>query len=109
MKAKMYSQKDHSYLFDHVLDGFASSHDGIEQLRDSGLIGDDEYADLLKKNSSRLIDRIKEFKIIRGVTCVAFAVMFTWMQATGDQLEMRRARTGRIRTRTEQARRKETT
>lgn len=96
MKQSMLSKKNSSYLFDHVLDGFRSSYEGIEQLKQQHLISEDEYVDLLKKNSSRLIDRIKEFKVHMKLVSLFFAVQFAMLQVNGDDLDMRR--TSRTRT-----------
>jgi hypothetical protein len=92
MKPLMLSKKNSSYLFDHVLDGFKSSHHGIEKLKTQGLINEDEYADLLRKNSDRLIERVQEFKLFSRLTCVFFAALFFYLQVTGDDIEARRAR-----------------
>lgn len=102
MKQAMLSKKNSTYLFDHVLDGFKSSHEGIEQLQQQGLIQPSEYIELHKKNATRLIDRIKEFKLHTRLISVFFAVLFSWMQVNGDDLDMRRS--SRVRTRTSTAR-----
>lgn len=86
----MLSRENATYLFDHVLDGFESSHRGIEELRRSGLIDQSEYTDLLEKNTVRLIDRIKEFKICQRLTCILFACVFTWMQVAGEDMAIRK-------------------
>lgn len=91
------SEEKATYLFDHVLDGFESSHKGIEQLREKDLISDEEYKDLLRKNIARLIDRVKEFKIAQRLTCIAFAALFTWMQIGCEDLDMRRSSRLRLR------------
>jgi len=101
MKAKMYSGKSNSYLHDHIIDGFASSHDGIQNLKKSGLIKDEEYTQLLEKNIDRLINRIKEFRLAERVASVFFAVLFFYLQITDEDLEMRRARRVRVRKRNE--------
>lgn len=103
MKPTMLSRERATYLFDHVLDGFESSHKGIEQLKKNNLIGDQEYTELLEKNTKRLIDRVKEFKIVQRLVCLVFACMFTVIQVNGDDLEMRRS--SRTRTRTSTSRR----
>ncbi len=101
MKQTMLSKKNASYLFDHILDGFRSSHEGIEKLYNQKLIDDHELVELLEKNSTRLIERIKEFKFVNQLVSVFFAVLFMYMQTSGDDLEMRRparARTSSSRT-----------
>ena len=101
MKPTMLSKKNASYLFDHVLDGFRSSYEGIEKLKDSHLIDEKEFTELLEKNSDRLIQRIREFKILTGLISVFFSILFLYMQVMGDNLDMRRparARTSSSRT-----------
>jgi len=101
MKAKMYSGKSNSYLHDHIIDGFASSHDGIRNLKKSGLIQEEEYTELLEKNIDRLINRIKEFRLAERVASIFFAGLFLYLQITDEDLEMRRARRVRLRKRNE--------
>lgn len=95
MKNANLSKQKTEYLFDHVLDGFKGSHEGIEQLRAKHIISDEEYTELLVKNSKRLIERIREFKIMfleaaKRATCIIFAMMFGYMQVNGDDLDMRK-------------------
>ena len=91
MKAVMLSKKKVDDLFHHVFGGFKSSYEGIEQARDCNAIKtDQEELELLRKNSQRLIDRIREWQIINNITCIFFALMFALMQVNGDQLELRR-------------------
>lgn len=84
-----------SHLFDHVLDGHAKTHEGINNLRGMNLIDEQTYVDLLKKNAERLISRIIEFKLIHRLVCIFFAALFLYMQITCEDLEMRRGRRGR--------------
>lgn len=89
-------------LFDHILDGHKSSYEGIHALRDRGLVSDQEFTDLLKKNTERLIDRIKEFKIVHRLVCISFALLFGYMQISADDMEFsRRGRRSRSRRRNE--------
>jgi hypothetical protein len=90
MKPKMMSKNSLEYLFNHILDGFRSSHEGIIQLQHDHLVTDDEIHELVRKNSERLIDRIREFKIIEKLTCIFFAALFGYMQISGSDLEARR-------------------
>jgi hypothetical protein len=90
MKAVMLSKAKASHLFDHVLDGFEKSHQGIENAHNMGLFSDKEELDLLRMNSQRLIERIREWKIINNITCIFFAVVFALLQINGDQLELRK-------------------
>lgn len=101
MKPRMMSKQAMDHLFDHILDGFKTSHQGIQDLYTMGLINANDLADLLKKNSDRLITRIHEFKAIQKLMCILFAVMFGYCQITGEDLEMRRARRVRTRRRNE--------
>jgi hypothetical protein len=94
MKPKMYSSVSNSLLHDHILDGFASSHKGIQNLKKEGIIREDEYTTLLEKNIDRLLDRIKEFRVMEKMLCIFFALLFAYMQISGDDLEMRRGRRG---------------
>ena len=83
------------YLFDHILDGFVKSHEGLEFLLREGMIDQEEYTLMLRKNAVRVIDRIHEFK--NKVLSIFFAGLFSYMQVQGADLEMRRpVRTGRI-------------
>lgn len=59
VKAKMYSEKAHARLY-HILDEFETSHRGIQNLK--GIIPDDQYMELLEKNSEQLIHRIMLFR-----------------------------------------------
>lgn len=92
----MMSSKALSYLFDHILDGFKTSHEGILNLKQQQLVSDEEIEDLIRKNSERLIDRIREFKIHEKIFGIFFACLFTWMQIDGEDLEMRRPNRGRV-------------
>lgn len=104
MKAKMYSEKAHSDLFHHIIDGFETTFEGIQKAHETQVISDQELTEFLKKNSTRLIERIREFKIMNGLISIFFAGMFCLMQVGGEDLEMRRssvrARTSRTTTRT---------
>jgi hypothetical protein len=88
---KMYSKERHDYLHFHIIDGAISSHQGIKNLKDEGIITETEYTTLLEKNIERLIDRIKEFRIIERMVCIFFAMLFGYMQVMADDLEMVRA------------------
>lgn len=88
-------------LFDHILDGFKSSHAGIRQLKEKELIDEGAYIDLLEKNSQRLIDRIHEFKVGQRLVSILFAMMFFWMAISDNDLQMRRSRRMRTRRRNE--------
>lgn len=80
----------------HIFTNFESSLGSIEIARQKHLIDDSEVTELLKKNSQRLIDRIKEFKIATRIISIFFAILFSYMQVKGEDLEMRRpARSGR--------------
>jgi len=98
MKPKMMSKNSLEYLFHHILDGFKTSHEGIAQLQQNKLVSDEEIHELIKKNSERLIDRIREFRMTEKLLSVFFVALFGYMQITGEDLEMRRparARTGK--------------
>lgn len=97
-----WSKKQRDYLFHHILGGFEGSTQSIELAREGQLLTDEEYTALLKKNSQRLIERIKEFKITYRLLSIGFACLFSYMQVNGDDIEMRRPT--RVRTRTQQAR-----
>lgn len=101
MKPRMMSKAAMDLLFDHILDGFKTTHQGIQDLYTLGLISADELADLLKKNSDRLITRIHEFKAVQKLMCIVFAVMFGYYQVSGEDIEMRRARRVRSRRRSD--------
>jgi hypothetical protein len=103
MKARMYSEEKHSLLHDHIIDGFAASHEGLRNLKEQGIIKEAEYTQLLEQNVKRLIERVKEFRMAEKMVCIAFAFIFGWMQVGGEDLEMRRSarRSGRRRNETE--------
>lgn len=86
----------------HILDGFKTSHEGIAQLEQNRLVSDEEIHELIRKNSERLIDRIREFRLTEKLMSIFFAALFGYMQVTGDDLEMRKP--GRVRTSTSRAR-----
>lgn len=87
----MMSKQSMLHLFHHILGGFEKSHEGILNLEEHRLVPDDEVADLIRKNSERLIERIREFRLHEKLFGVFFACLFSWMQATGEDLEMRRS------------------
>lgn len=97
MKPRMMSKAAMDHLFYHILDGFKTTNQGIQDLHNLGTINVHELADLLKKNSDRLVTRIQEFKTLEKLMCIFFAMMFGYFQISGEDLEMRRAR--RVRTR----------
>lgn len=101
MKEKMYSKQSNTYLHTHIIDQFSASHKGLKVLLQEGHIDEHEYTSLLEKNSERLITRIREFRIAEKITCVLFAMLFTWMQVSDEDLDMRRARRMRVRRRGE--------
>jgi len=110
------NKKSLELLFDHIIDGFAATRTGISNLYDHGLIGATEYVKLIHQNEERLLDRIKEFKITNKLVSVFFAALFTWMQVSGDDLDMRRSsrtrtqsRTGRSSSRSARGRRRNET
>lgn len=90
MKAVMLSKEKVNHLFHHIYGGFKSSYEGIEQARADALFSDKEELELLRLNSQRLIERIREWKIINNITCIFFAVVFALLQINGDQLELRK-------------------
>lgn len=90
MKPKMYSARSNSMLHDHILDGFETTNRGLERLRQDKLVTPEEYTKLLEANIRRLITRVKEFRIAEKLTCILFAVFFTWAQVNGDDMDMRR-------------------
>jgi hypothetical protein len=98
MKPRMMSKPAMDQLFHHILGGHASSHQGIVNLEQQGLVPEHEIKDLLKRNNERLIDRINEFKIIHKLTCIFFALMFGYMQISCEDLDMRRSSRTRVRT-----------
>lgn len=101
MRPKMMSKRSMDYLFDHILNGFKTSHEGILNLQKQGLVPDDDIADLVKQNSERLIDRIQEFKLHEKIFGLFFATLFFYNQITCEDLDMRRSRRMRLRRKTE--------
>jgi len=102
MKPKMMSRQSVEYLFHHILDGFKTSHEGILNLKRDQLVTEEEISALIEKNCDRLIDRIREFRITEKIVAVGFACMFAWLQISGEDLEMRRAKRMRTRRRNEE-------
>lgn len=101
MKATILTKRKIEHLFNHILDGFKSSAEGLKFLRRDGIIQDPEYLELLEKNADRLLERIHEFKITHKLMSIGFAFLFTWFQIDGEDLDMRRARRTRTRRRNE--------
>lgn len=97
----MLSKEKMDLLFHHILDGFKSSAQGLLFLKRDHIISDQEYTELLEKNAQRVIERIEEFKIINRLLSVGFAMLFLWMQANDEALDMRRTRRSRTRRRNE--------
>lgn len=97
--AQPISRSSLNYLLDHILGGYKSSHEGIIQLKQLGMVTDQELVDLLTKNGERLINRIVEFKLLQRLSCIFFAALFGYMQLTCEDLEMRKARNLRMRRR----------
>lgn len=94
--ARILNRKPIDYLFDHILDGFKASTEGLKFVRNEVKMSDAEYIEWLEKNADRLIERIHEFKVTHKIMSIGFAFLFTWMQVSGDELEMRRpVRNGR--------------
>lgn len=94
MKPRMMSKAAMDHLFFHILDGFKTTNQGIQDLYAMGTISTAELADLLKKNSDRLVARIQEFKALEKLMCIFFAAMFSYMQIGCEDIEMRRVRRG---------------
>jgi len=101
MKEKMMSKRSMDYLFDHILDGFKSSHQGILNLQQQGIVSNEDIAELVKKNSERLIERIQEFKLHEKIFGLFFASLFLYNQITCEDMDMRRSRRMRVRRKTE--------
>jgi hypothetical protein len=97
MSARILNQKPIHQLFDHILDGFKSTHEGAGFIFNEGIINHQEYIELLEKNATRLIERVRLFKLANNLLSLFFAVLFIWMQVGGDDLEMRRPTRGRRR------------
>jgi hypothetical protein len=102
-RARILNKKPLTLLFDHILDGFKATHEGSEFILKEGIITTEEHYELLQKNAARLIARIREFKIANNLLSILFASLFTWMQVSGQDLDMRRSsrRSGRRRNETE--------
>jgi hypothetical protein len=95
MKGKMYSEKSHVMLHKQIIDGFFSSHEGIKQLRANDVIQDKEYTEMLEKNIDYLFRKMKEFRLAERILCIFFALLFGYMQISGDDMERaRRSRRG---------------
>lgn len=89
MKAKMLSKQAMDQLH-HIHTGFESSLGSIEQAYQQQLIDEKELTELLKKNSKRLIDRLKDFKLAYRLTCFFFAALFVHLQVSGEDMDLRR-------------------
>lgn len=88
-------------LMYHLVDGFQVTRLGLKQTLKDGAITLDEYHDLVERNQDRLLDRIKEFRIVNRLLSLVFACLFSYMQINGDDLEMRKAGRTRGRRRNE--------
>lgn len=89
------------HLFYHILDGFKTTNQGIQDMYSMGIINITELADLLKQNSDRLVKRIQEFKALEKLMCIFFAMTFAYFQISCADTEMLRARKVRMRRRNE--------
>lgn len=112
MREKMYSRQSNSMLHDHIIDGFHSTHEGLQKLKEEKLISKEEYTSLLEKNIQRLVQRVHEWRVQEGLvqaakrlTCIYFALFFAWAQVNGDDLDMRRSSRTRATRSVRQARR----
>ena len=103
MKVRILNKKPIHQLFDHILDGFKSTHEGAGFIFNEGIINHQEYIELLDKNATRLIERVRLFKLANNLTSLFFAALFLWLQVGGADLDMRRSarRSGRRRNETE--------
>jgi hypothetical protein len=70
-------------------------------LEEQGIVSDEDIAELVKKNSERLIERIQEFKVHEKIFGLFFACLFLYNQITCEDLDMRRSRRMRVRRKTE--------
>jgi hypothetical protein len=89
--ARILNRKPIDYLFDHVIDGFALTRKGLRQALDDKVITLEEYWQLVEANQDRVLDRIKQFKIVNKLLSLLFACIFSYLQVNGDQLDMRRS------------------
>jgi hypothetical protein len=94
--ARILNRKSLDQLFFHILDGFKSSHEGAQFILKEGVITETEYKEILEMNSARLIERVREFRIVNNLLSIFFACLFGYMQVSGEELDMRR--TARART-----------
>ena len=80
--ARILNRKPIDYLFDHVLDGFALTRKGLRQALDAKLITIEEYWQLVDANQDRVLERIKQFKIVNKLFSITFASLLimanTW-------------------------------
>jgi len=103
---KILNRKPIDYLFDHILDGFKDTNEGLNFIKKEGLLTAEEYTEQLEKNAVRLVCRVKEFKI-KYLLSIGFACLFAYMQISGDEAVIRKpsrtrsTRSGRRRNETE--------
>ena len=97
--ARILNRKPIDYLFDHIVDGFALTRKGLKQALAEKVITIEEYWQLVEANQDRVLERIKQFKIVNKLLSVTFACLFTYMQVSGDDLDMRRSSRTRTRRR----------
>jgi hypothetical protein len=101
IRARILNRSQIDYLFDHILGRFETSKKHIENALATKLISKAEADSMQAINADTLIKRIKDFRIANRLLSVVFATLFSYMQISGDDLEVRRPSRTRIRRRNE--------
>jgi hypothetical protein len=100
-RARILNKSQIDYLFDHILGRFETSKKHIENALATKLISKAEADSMQVINADTLIKRIKDFRIVNRLLSVAFAILFSYMQVGGDDVDARRPSRTRTRRRNE--------
>lgn len=95
---KIISRKKVIYVFDHIIDAYLATQKGITRLYEKGMIDAVQYKEMIEKNAERLRVKIAEWRIAEKMSCIFFAILFSWNSMTNSPDEMiRRPSRGRRR------------
>ena len=80
----------------HIVDGYISSQQGINDLFKKKLISLKEYTSLMEQNLIRLQQRLHDWRVTEKMLSLLFAALFSFMAFTSNDGELyRRGRSGR--------------
>lgn len=72
----------------HKVDGFIATQKGINSLFEQGIIDAKVYKEMIDKNTARLAEKVSEWRILEKMSCIFFAVLFTWNATAADPEEL---------------------